>query len=89
MPFKKGDKSNPAGRPSGSKNKEKRRSGKKSGRETLDTYPITKDWEKRLSKKMVDIEEANQILHNNLDTTELYRKFKSHGNKGKKYNKKK
>jgi len=87
MPFKEGEISNPTGRPPGSKNREKKRGDKKSSRETLDTYPITKDWEKRLSKKMIDIEQVNHTLYNNLDTQELYHRFKSHGNAGKKYNK--
>jgi len=87
MPFKEGETSNPAGRPPGSKNREKKRCDKKSSRETLDTYPITKYWEKRLSKKMIDIEQVNHTLYNNLDTQELYHRFKLHGNAGKKYNK--
>ena len=59
----------------------------KRSKETLDVFPVNKNWVKGLSKKIVDIEEAKKIIYNDLDTSTLYSKFKQHGNAGKKYNK--
>ena len=68
-PFEKGHKPNPewakkAGRKKGSKN-----------HQTLDKYPVTKEWVKRASKKCENIDDIEYYIYNDIPLTEYYKKL--------------
>lgn len=72
MAFKKGHKPNPewyknVGRPKGRK--------KPNGKNTIDKYPITKEWEKRLSYKVDNIKDIEYYIYNDIPLEEYYKKI--------------
>ena len=71
MPFKKGYKPNPewgkkAGRPKGSRSVN-----------SLDKFPITKEWIKRSSKKCDNINDIEYYIYNDIPLEEYYRKIEN------------
>jgi hypothetical protein len=69
MPFKKGHIPNPewakkAGRPKGSKSYN-----------SLDKFPVTKEWVKKTSKKCENIDDIDYYLYNNIPLEEYYKKI--------------